>query len=103
MDKETGRSRGFGFVTFENPSDCSRCLKEGPHELDGRTIEPRPAEERSEGGRGGGGGGGRDAGPSRGPINAKKCFVGGLDQHTTQRDLEEYFDQFGQVRPVWTG
>merc|ERR1712048_1202187 len=56
MERDTGRSRGFGFVTFRDSSCTDYCLKSGPHQLDGRTIEPRIAEEK--GGRGGGGGGG---------------------------------------------
>jgi len=65
-DRETGRSRGFGFVTFRDSSCTDYCLKSGPHQLDGRTIEPRIAEEKGGGGgrsfggnSGGGGGGGR--------------------------------------------
>ena len=37
-NSETGRSRGFGFVTFADPSKVDVVLKSGPHELDGRTV-----------------------------------------------------------------
>ena len=37
-NSETGRSRGFGFVTFADPSKVDLVLKSGPHELDGRTV-----------------------------------------------------------------
>lgn len=37
-NSETGRSRGFGFVTFSDPSKVDAVLKNGPHELDGRTV-----------------------------------------------------------------
>ena len=37
-NSETGRSRGFGFVTFADPSKVDLVLKAGPHELDGRTV-----------------------------------------------------------------
>ncbi|MBR59113.1 MAG: RNA-binding protein [Myxococcales bacterium] len=55
-DRETGRSRGFGFVTFEDAASAS-AAKEALNgsELDGRTIRVDEAVER----RGGGGGGGR--------------------------------------------
>ena len=75
-DRETGRSRGFGFVTFADDESGRKAI-EALHEQDfeGRTLvinEARPREERPAGGgyggggnRGGGGGGGR-GGYSRG-------------------------------------
>lgn len=63
-DRETGRSRGFGFVEMQNEADTPTAIKqlEGS-ELDGRTLTVNEAKERSE--RGGGGGGYR-GGSSRG-------------------------------------
>lgn len=40
-NSETGRSRGFGFVTFADPNKVDSVLKSGPHELDGRTVRLR--------------------------------------------------------------
>ena len=40
-NNETGRSRGFGFVTFAEPVNVQRVLADGPHELDGRTVRTR--------------------------------------------------------------
>lgn len=62
-DRETGRSRGFGFVTFENAADADRATEEmNGAELDGRAIAVNEARERSGGRRGGGGGGGYGGG-----------------------------------------
>lgn len=35
-NNETGRSRGFGFVTFSDPTNVAHVLQSGPHTLDGR-------------------------------------------------------------------
>lgn len=61
MDRETGRSRGFGFVTFVEQSDAEKALALDGTQLDGRTIKVSIAQERQPrtGGGGGGGGGGR--------------------------------------------
>lgn len=56
-DRETGRSRGFGFVEMADGGDEAIAAMNGA-ELQGRTLkvnEARPREER----RGGGGGGRR--------------------------------------------
>lgn len=35
---ETGRSRGFGFITFADPNNVSLVLQNTPHILDNRTV-----------------------------------------------------------------
>lgn len=73
MDRETGRSRGFGFVEMANEDAATNAIAQfNGTEYDGRNMvvnEARPREDRSGGGgrggrdRGGyGGGGGRDRG-----------------------------------------
>ncbi|RWR72375.1 RNA recognition motif domain-containing protein [Cinnamomum micranthum f. kanehirae] len=55
-DRETGRSRGFGFVTFSN-EQAMRDAIEGMNgqNLDGRSITVNEAQSRGSGGGGGGG------------------------------------------------
>ncbi len=71
-DRETGRSRGFGFVEMANKEDGERAIAElNGKEVNGRELkvnEAKPQESRGGGGGGGGrggyggGGGGRDRG-----------------------------------------
>ena len=67
LDRQTGRSRGFGFITFSNDEEAAAAVEKfHGTDMEGRTIqvnEARPREDRPSGGggggyRGGGGGGG---------------------------------------------
>jgi len=59
-DRETGRPRGFAFVTMNN-DDAAREAIEAMNgmELDGRTLTVNEAKPREDGGGRGGSGGGR--------------------------------------------
>ncbi|KAL9666525.1 hypothetical protein QQ045_000859 [Rhodiola kirilowii] len=62
-DRETGRSRGFGFVSYADDQSASAALGMDGQELQGRNIRVNYATERAPRGRGGfGGGGGGDFG-----------------------------------------
>jgi len=62
-DRETGRSRGFGFVEMSSKQEGENAIAEfDGKEVNGRTLkvnEAKPQERRSNGGGGYGGGGGR--------------------------------------------
>jgi RNA recognition motif-containing protein len=69
-DRETGRSRGFGFVEMENQSDGETAISQlNGKEVDGRELKVNEAKPQNNGGGGGnrggrggyggGGGGGR--------------------------------------------
>ena len=66
-DRETGRSRGFGFVEMEDGAEQAVEAMNGK-DLGGRTLnvnEARPREDRRGGGGGGGGYGGGGGGRGR--------------------------------------
>jgi RNA recognition motif-containing protein len=75
QDRETGRSRGFGFVEMANEDEADNAINEyNGQEYDGRNMvvnEARPRENNGgggggRGGRGGYGGGGGGRGGNRG-------------------------------------
>jgi RNA recognition motif-containing protein len=58
MDRETGRSRGFGFVTMANPAEAQAAIQAlNGQDCQGRALRVRQAEPKPPGGGGGGGGG----------------------------------------------
>lgn len=76
-------NRGFGFVTFADPSSVDKVLTNGPHELDGKKIDPKIAFPKR-------------AHPKM-VTRTKKVFVGGLSSSTTLEDVKNYFLQFGRI------
>ncbi|XP_070499611.1 RNA-binding protein Musashi homolog Rbp6-like isoform X1 [Chironomus tepperi] len=77
------RPRGFGFITFADPSSVDKVLAHGTHELDGKKIDPKVAFPRR-------------AHPKM-VTRTKKIFVGGLSAPTTLEDVKSYFEQFGTI------
>ncbi len=105
---ETGRSRGFGFVTFADPTNIEAVLLNCPHNLDGRTIDPKACNPRSMQKP-------KKATTQHCPkvINllgrlirslAKalvvQVFLGGLPSSITETDLRSFFSRYGEVVEV---
>ncbi|MDF1662304.1 MAG: RNA-binding protein [Planctomycetota bacterium] len=122
-DRDTGRSRGFAFVTFANGDSAERAVDEmNGVMLDGREIVVREAEDkgpraggagggdrggRAGGGRDGGRGGdrgGRSGGGDRGGrgqggsySGGNTLFVGSLSWDTKEPQLRSAFEEFGDI------
>jgi RNA recognition motif-containing protein len=63
LDRETGRSRGFAFVTMATAEDAQKAMASmNGQSLDGRSLRVDEAEERRPREGGGGGGGHRGGG-----------------------------------------
>jgi len=77
-DGSTGRSRGFGFLTFRDPK-CVNVVMVKEHFLDGKIIDPKRAIPRDE------------------QERTSKIFVGGVSQDTNEESFRDYFTQFGRV------
>jgi RNA recognition motif-containing protein len=70
-DRDTGQSRGFGFVEMSSREEGEAAIRQlNGKEVGGRSLnvnEAKPREDRGGGGRGGfGGGGNRGGGGGRG-------------------------------------
>merc|ERR1719341_2621153 len=46
-DPHTGKSRGFAFVVFKEPSSVDKVIEEKTHTIDGRKVEPSKAKKRT--------------------------------------------------------
>ncbi|GLB09136.1 hypothetical protein AtubIFM57258_005047 [Aspergillus tubingensis] len=77
-DSATGRSRGFGFLTFRDPKTVNTVMVK-EHYLDGKIIDPKRAIPRDE------------------QEKTSKIFVGGVSQEANEHDFKEFFAQFGRV------
>ncbi|XP_029184523.1 RNA-binding protein Musashi homolog 2-like isoform X1 [Acropora muricata] len=82
-DPNTKQSRGFGFVTFSDPSAVESVLNAGPHELDHKKIDPKVAVPKRP--------------QPKMVTRTKKIFVGGVSASTTEDDLTNHFKTFGSV------
>ncbi|KAG5454917.1 Heteroproteinous nuclear ribonucleoprotein D0 [Clonorchis sinensis] len=80
LDRFTGNSRGFGFVTMESEDCVSKVLCVSEHWLNNKKIDPKKAK------------------PSREPL--RKVFVGGIDPDVTEEQIREYFSSFGKVESL---
>ncbi|CAM8971243.1 unnamed protein product [Rhodiola kirilowii] len=95
-DKSTGRSRGFGFVSYSDASVVDRVLKI-KHVVDDRTVVVKQAllrEENDSSYKKGH----SDAGVSSGfggSFRTKKIFVGGLPTNLTEDAFRQYFGSYG--------
>ncbi|KAJ1608224.1 RNA recognition motif (RRM)-containing protein [Cryptosporidium canis] len=106
-DNVSGRSRGFGFVTFKDPKTVEVVQNISPHIILGKVVDCKRASPRStnlmikeyfdnttddENMQDNG------AGPaSRGIKNVSKIFVGGLPDLTLE-EFKIYFQRFGSIK-----
>ena len=91
-EKDTGLSRGFGFVKFQDPSSVETVLKARTHVIDGKKVDPKPCtpkdiqKQKKE--------------AEIEHIKRYKIFVGGLTQNMTVDEVRTYFEQFGPTAEV---
>ncbi|TDL15096.1 hypothetical protein BD410DRAFT_695615, partial [Rickenella mellea] len=76
-----GQSRGFAFLTFEDPASVNEVLSKN-HVLDGKTIDPKRAIPRST------------------HLRSQRFFIGGLHPSSTSTSLRAFFESFGKIVDV---
>merc|ERR1719317_707879 len=87
-----GQSRGFGFVTYAEPTAVATVLKARPHTLDGKQIDPKPCTPASI--------------QKQKKMNQQnftkshKIFLGGISMEATKDDIQNYFERYGIVTEV---
>ncbi|XP_072051105.1 uncharacterized protein [Amphiura filiformis] len=94
----TGRPRGFGFVTYKDPSCVDIVLSEKPMILNDKVIDPKKCTPRGPGAPKSGGPGG-PRGPGGPKSTAKKVFIGGVGQ-ATEDEIKLALSTHGEVVQV---
>ncbi|KAK3277533.1 hypothetical protein CYMTET_14467 [Cymbomonas tetramitiformis] len=97
-DKQTGRSRGFGFVVFAAKEDAERMISM-EHEIDGRRAEAKIALPKSETLPAGGPGGATAAAPGGGGTT--RIFVARIPPSVTDDEFRTHFEKFGVIEDAY--
>ncbi|KAJ9152858.1 hypothetical protein P3X46_026370 [Hevea brasiliensis] len=81
-DRKTGQPRGFGFVTYADPSVVDQVIQD-THIINGKQVEIKRTIPK-------GAIGSKD-------FKTKKIFVGGIPTAVTEDEFKEFFMQYGEV------
>lgn len=81
-DFTSGLSRGFAFVTFDDPSGVEMVIAKQVHTLDNKNIDPKKLKSKEC------------------LDKCTKVFVGGVDPNTPEATIREYFQQYGKIESM---
>ncbi|XP_062215047.1 UBP1-associated protein 2C-like [Phragmites australis] len=94
-DKSTGRSKGYGFVTFRHADSAVLALKEPSKKIDGRMTVTQLAAAGAAGGPSGGAAGSGGAPPA--DVSLRKIFVGNVPADMPSDRLLSHFAAYGEI------
>jgi len=104
VDKDTGRSRGYGYVDFIHEASVDRAIAKNGIEIEGRALridfgKPRTSTTAPRAERGGrvGAAPRSDAPPSERPEGCKSIYVGNLAFSVTDDALKSIFQDCGGI------
>ncbi|GAQ83487.1 RNA binding domain protein [Klebsormidium nitens] len=86
VDKISGKSKGFGFVTFRHIDSAQKALRNPKKQIRDRTVHANLAALGSSATQ-------RD----NNDVSQRKVYVGGLNYDTTNETLLEVFGKFGEI------
>lgn len=81
-DRYTGQPRGFGFITYADPSVVDKVIEED-HIINGKQVEIKRTIPKG-------------SGQSKG-FKTKKIFVGGIPSSVTEDEFKDFFSKYGNV------
>ncbi|KAG7037314.1 Heterogeneous nuclear ribonucleoprotein 1 [Cucurbita argyrosperma subsp. argyrosperma] len=81
-DRYTGQPRGFGFITYADPSVVDKVI-EDTHVINGKQVEIKRTIPKGQG--------------QSKDFKTKKIFVGGIPSTVTEDELKHFFSKFGKV------
>lgn len=84
-DQKTGKSKGFGFITFTDVSGVDAAQAARPHKITRREVMTVRSIRKDQ------------QGSADAKLQVKKLFVRGIKYDMNKDDLEEVFSQFGKV------
>ncbi|CAH8260302.1 unnamed protein product [Arabidopsis lyrata] len=83
-DRHTGQPRGFGFITFADPSVVDKVIEDN-HIINGKQVEIKRTIPKGAGGN------------QSKDFKTKKIFVGGIPSTVTEDELKDFFSKYGNV------
>ena len=97
-DKNTGKSRGFGFLKFYEKKSAFEAMKDADNIIVGeRNLQIRYSNDKGSQMKGGNGG---NNSAKKGPLTEFGIFVGNISYKCTENDLKKFFKDCGKVVDV---